>query len=751
MSGLLAFSTTIGFVLGSAAALKAVYLQQLRGSLVAYRLQFPRNLEESGAVSFLAGMTGLLLPWWKRWLGAPFVTFEVRANEGGIEHWLFVPAAWSPTVENLLQAHTPAIRYEQVDDERAAPRLVVGGEYRLSSGQRTLRVDAAALSVRLLTSLQPLRRDEMIVVQWTVTPSGPVAPARVAAANERQQTWLRSRSGVVPTAEEATALREKQSSPLLLGVVRIGTAARSIERARGLIRQVEAAWHSTRAPGVHLRRRMLGEGHAVARLRGRVVPLLLWPGIYNAQELSGLLGWPIGVEQVAGLVLGSSRVLAPSPLIPSTGTVIGTANFPGIARPVALDVEGRLRHVHVLGPTGVGKSTLLLNMLEQDLAAGRGVVCVDFKGDLITDLLDRVPNERRDDVVVLDPADDSPVGLNPLLSVDGPHGEVVVENLVGLLRALFAANWGPRSDDLVRGSLRTLVASGNYTLCEVAPLLLDASFRRRLVAQLDDPSLQEFWGWYDNLSNAERVSITAAPLNKLRSFVMRPAARAIVGQARPAIAMRDVLADKKVLLVSLAAGLLGTEAAALLGALVFSELWHSTLARAGMPAARRHAVMAYLDEFQEVVRLPVPMASVLAEARGLGVGFVLAHQHAAQLDTELRNAVLANARSRVVFQVAAQDARLLARELGGGLTPDDLQGLGAYEIAAQVYAAGRTQPPLTASTSPPTSIRTNGALIRGRSRQHYGVPRKQVEAEIRERQESRPDAPIGRRRRRESP
>lgn len=158
--------------------------------------------------------------------------------------------------------------------------------------------------------------------------------------------------------------------------------------------------------------------------------------------------------------------------------------------------------------------------------------------------------------------------------------------------------------------------------------------------------------------------------------------------------------------------------------------------------------MAHLDEFQHFLHLPTPMPTVLAEARGLGLGLNLLHQNLGQLPTEVRDAVLANARSRVVFQLSAQDAHVLARELGGGLTPEDLQGLGAYEIVVQLFAAGRTQPPVTARSLPPAPAYSDADAIRRRSRARYGVERSQVEAAMRSRHQSpKSDAPIGRRRR----
>lgn len=734
----------LGF-LGGIVALKMGERQRLRASLVAYELHFPRGLEADSVAQLLAGVSGFLPPWWRRWLITPFVVFELSADERGIEHRILLPQTWAPALENLLQSSLSGVRYEQVNTPELSAEKAV--EYRLNTNARSLRVDASAVSSRLLTSLQPLRRCEAVVVQWTLAPAGPVSPPRIVKPGEK--SWLGSQRGNAADVEAASALRAKQAHPLLLGVARVGVTSNSVARSRQLLRQVEVAWHGTRAPGVHLKRRALPARTAAGRINRRSVPLIAWPGSFNAEELSGLLGLPIGVTSIPGLALGGCRQIAASPRIARAGTVIAVSTFPGDARPLALDEQGRLRHVHVLGPTGTGKSTLLLNLVTQDLEAGYGVVLLDPKGDLAADVLARIPDRRRRDVIVLDPSDEErPVGLNPLRAANGASAEVVVENLVGLFKSLYRSSWGPRTDDVLRAALMTLAASGDATLCEVPLLLTDATYRRRLVGKLDDPiGLESFWGWYEALSDAERLTVVGPVLNKVRAFSMRPRVRRIIGQANPPLDLRDVLGRGKILIVSLASGLLGDEAAALLGALVIAELWHATTARANLTQAERQPVMAYLDEWQHFLHLPTPMASVLAEARGLGLGLTLAHQHLGQLPEAARDAVLSNARSRVTFQLPASDARLLAREMGGLLTADDLQGLGSFEVVAQLFAAGSTQPPATARTRPMPATCSDADEIRATSSAAYGVDRAEVEGAIRSRQtNSRPDDLVGRKR-----
>jgi hypothetical protein len=744
--------TVIAIIVLDALALSATLLilrrtlaKRQRRSLVAYRLGFPRGLEAEAVESFISGVSSLLPPWWKRWLLSPYVSLETHATARGITHYLLVPKQWARAVEGLLQASVPSVRYEPVEMPFAV--LNIGAEYRLSDHQRAIRVEPADLSAKLLAHLQPLAPKQVIVVQWLLTPHPPVGPVKVGRG--KPEPLVIGGAALPLDSEAGSALKQKQSRPLLLAAPRIGIEAEAVATARHLLRRVESVWHETRAPGVHLTRRLIPESTVARHMIERRAPQVTWPTTFNSQELSGLVGWPVDAIAVPGLPLGGCRLVPASPVIPRVGTVIADSNFPGDPRPLAMDLQARLRHTHILGPTGYGKSHAMATMISQDLQAGYGVIVLDPKGDLIETVLERVPPERQGDVIVLDPADSTrPVGLNPLHSLNPDHAETVVENLVGLFKSLYRQSWGPRLDDVLRAALLTLAGSDGATLCEVPFILTDPSYRQRLVGRIDDPiGLESFWGWYESISDAERQAAVGPVLNKVRAFSMRPRVRGIIGQSNPSLTLRDVIVGRKVLLVSLASGLLGDEAASLLGALVVAELWNATMARAAQPAATRHPVMCYLDEFARFLHLPTPMATVLAEARGMGLGLVLAHQHVAQLTTEAREAVLSNARSRILFQLPAADSRLMAKEFGGVLTADDLQGLGAYEVAVQLFAGGMTQPVATGKTRALSDPISSASGIRGMSRDRYGVDRADVERQIRARQSGHVSAPTGRRRR----
>ncbi|MGH2554564.1 MAG: type IV secretion system DNA-binding domain-containing protein, partial [Actinomycetota bacterium] len=466
----------------------------------------------------------------------------------------------------------------------------------------------------------------------------------------------------------------------------------------------------------------------------------------NARELTGPIAWPIEGPLIPGLALAGSRSTLPDPAVPPGPRVVGEATFSGAERQIALPEREALHHMHVVGPTGTGKSTLLANLILQDISDGRAVVVIDPKGDLVADVADRIPANHADRIVLLDPTDEErPLGLN-LLAGAHEAPELVTDQVIAIFHQMYSAFWGPRTQDVLHASLLTLSAEPGLTLCELPLLLTNDAFRRRLVSRVDDAiALGPFWSWYEHLRSGERTQAIGPVQNKLRPLLLRRRVRNVIGQARPTFTMGEVLAEPKVLLVSLAKGLLGPEAASLIGSLVVAQLWQAVQARAAFPAAQRRPAFVYADEFQEYTALPTDIADVLAQARGFGIGMVLAHQHLGQLPLQLRGAVLANARSRVVFQAAADDAGVLARQLGGGITPGDLQDLGPFEVYAGLYAAGRVRSPISAHTYPLSEPLGTRGRVREASRARYGRNRAEVEAEIVARQQQLPpDRPIGR-------
>ena len=721
-----------------------------------FELRFARETDPSAVTTFIGGLSGIRPLWYWRWLRLPTVIFELHAERGRIEHRLIVPRSLTGVVMTHLRAALPGVRLKR--QECQDPTATAAVELALSRTRRPLRTDRLpAVAAAVVGSVQPLRPGERLVVQWLLTPAAVPKPPRLPLRGKQPSAVLPDVTSngyeLLPHSEALKAERAKRAEPLFWSVGRVGVVSEK-SRANYLLDRVLAAYHLLNAPGVQLRRRqLLPSRWARHRLNNRRVPLLVWPALLNAAELSGVLGLPIGAKQLPGVRLGGCRQLPPSADIPSEGCVVARATFPGGERPLAITPEDRLLHLHVCGPTGSGKSTLLLSLITQDMAAGRGVVVVDPKGDLVSDALRRVPAFRTRDVIVLDPADDDrPVGLN-LLATEQASAELVAEHVVFIFHQLFAAFWGPRTDDVLRAALLTLMQEPGMTLVEVPLLLTNPAFRQRFVARVADDiiGLAPFWGWYESLSASDRGQVIAPLMNKLRATLLRSRVRYCIGQSRPGLSIERVLNEGKLLFVPLRKGLLGEEAAALLGSLFVSRLWQAAQARTGLPEAERRPVHLVIDEVQDYLRLPTSVGDMLAQARGLKLGLTVAHQHLGQLPSELRQDLLTNCRSRIIFQTTAKDARAFEHELRPYLTAEDLQGLDRFEVVAQLAVGQRVAPPVTGVTLPPPEVLHRGKAAREWSRQRYGQDRSVIEAEMRSRhQVEAPDAPVGRRPRRAS-
>lgn len=690
-------------------------------SLTWHRLRWPRDVtSEQVTQAFRLLATAA---------GQP-VVIEAIGSPGAVEHRLALPSGQARATVEQLRAAIVGLSVETLPERPVLPatRAV---ELRISTRRRPLRTDdPAGISRALLTALARLDKGESLSLQWVLGRA--VAPMAVSNRVESvaHESWLGALLlaplGPPPPidGEARSALRSKQAEPGWQLTGRIAVHAKNANRERQLIRQLGGALYASAAPGVGWRlRRNRPQNVSHARLPWR------WPLRLNAIELAALAAWPVGKTSELPVRRLASRPVPPAAAVPYSGRIIGQASFPGRERPLALSVTDSLRHLHLIGPTGSGKSTLLMNLIEQDMSAGRAVVVIEPKGDLIADVLRRAPPARIGDVVLIDPSDTTrPVGLNPL-QLHGRSPELAADQLLGLFHSLHAAHWGPRTHDILGASLLTLTRTPNMSLAALPLLLTDASFRRRVLRGVDDPvGLAPFWSGYEAWSEAERAAAIQPVLNKLRPLLMRPELRAVIGGTSTGFDLRRIFIERKILLVSLNKGLLGPETAALLGSLVVSQLWQAVLGRAAIAPERRHPVFVYVDEFQDYLHLPLDFADALAQARGLGVGFVISHQHLHQLDPAMRASVLANAQSRVAFRLPSEDARIMAA--GGTLDPEDFQSLGAFETYAQLVAGATVQPWCSLRSLSPSPPTTDPALVRAASSAAYGTDRAGVEAEL---------------------
>lgn len=720
-----------------------------------YELHPPRGLA-------LADVTGLLRPLASRprhglTKRTPLVVFELWSLAGVLRWRLGVERAVAAQVVRQFSAQQPGLGLVAVRQVNR-PNLTLAAPVRLHGLAWPLRLDTAtACSAELLGALAAVREHEAAVAQWVV---GPAQRRTVKLAEFTALEALGLRSPGKPTSGDAALWRQKTAEPLFAVRGRIGASAAVAARAGQLLRSLAAGLAQLSSPHASLRSGR-SSARAVRELDAVSPSVGSWSCILNAAELAAVLGWPLEGVDVPG-VIGGHIALAPPALLAPVGKtsagqrVLGESLHPSQASTlVHLPVATSQHHLHVIGPTGSGKSTLLAGLVAADMTAGHGVLVIEPKGDLVEDVLAQVPPERHGDVVVIDPANETmPVGVNVLA---GPAGEAErrADQLVGLFRDLNQASWGPRTSDVLLHALLTIARSNDGTLADVPVLLSDARFRRQTLSQVSDRLvLAPFWAWYDGLSDAERGQVVAPVLNKLRAFQSRTALRRMLGQVTPRFSLDALFTERRIVLVSLNRGLLGPETANLLGALLLSQLWQAMQRRTAIPTTQRPPVMVVIDEFQDYLRLPLALADVLAQARGLGIGLTLAHQHLGQLPPAMRTGVLANARTLISFRPAPEDAKPLAAAFGGGLTADDLLRLGAYQACVRTLVDAAVTTPFSVRTRPLPPSRSDPQTLRATSVRAWGTDGAALDAALLARWQGDtrpPEGPVGVKTRRRTP
>lgn len=686
-----------------------------RRELEALRLELPRELTHDQVSGWLAGLGALTrhIP----------VVIEIDADEHGIRHTLVAPRGHAKTVVQQARAMLPGLRAEVVPDYQLESFIIrAAGELKVTSTAHPLGQERAAeLASAFLTALQPLSQGTHIRVSWLIAGTTFPHPRRLA--------------GLPP--DLARFRRQKTRTPLLKVAGRIGVGAPDARRSRALLYRMYSTMRMLDGPGSALTRRMLPWRVVASRLHDHAIPLTIWPAILNTRELAGLLGFPLDGTSIPGLRTTTARQLPPPPDIPRGKLVLAQSNYPGMEdRPLALRQADRLRHLWLLGPTGTGKSTVLENAAVQDAYAGYGFAVVDPKADLCEGILARLPEERRDDIVVLNPATtERPIGFNILASAQNEQGrELVVDNVVHIFAEVWKSSFGPRTTDVLRNALLTLTATkapdgSAFTLAEVAPLLENPAFRRFVTMQPAVPEpVHAFWQSYEAMSSAQRTQTIAPSLNKLRALTTRSSLRLMLGQST-GIDVGDVFTKCRILLVSLNKGVVGSETAELVGALVVASLLNGMLKRTGLPPAERRPAWVYLDEWQDVLRIAGDIADAFAQARALGVGFTVANQYLGQLPPAIR-AATSTIRSSVTFQIDRDDAKALESKFLPTLTADDLMGMRAYEAVLRLCVNGQVRQPITGRTLPHCEPTQDAYALAAASRERFGTPRAIVEAAL---------------------
>lgn len=654
------------------------------------------------------------------------VIWEVRSQNGKVSYLIGAATRYIRNIEEAIRAHGD-IQFHEVDAEKRAA-VTTARQLKISHPTLSLKTDITEAVIRAgLAALAENKDGTEMVIQIVLGRAYAPSPVPTNLADPNA-TWLQILLGDVQkaSAESRKSVREKAEQHTFQAVIRVGITG---ENANNRLQSIISAFRVLESAGV----RIHTEEIKPHDLNSAHVP---WhfPLQLSVKELANFLLLPAGEEELPGTPgLHPKLTLPPhwyrNPTNRQNDRSFAISMDTISPKRLSISPKDSLEHTICLGPTGSGKSTAMLHLILADINAGRSVLVLDPKADLINDLLMRIPEKRMGDVVIIDPSDSCPCGFNPLAFKEYGNPSLIADAILSVLKEIFSDCWGIYTQDVLTAALLTLVETENSTLLWLLPLLTDERFRQKITNKVKDRiALRPFWEQFEALRDTEKRQQISPVLNKLRQLTLRPGLRNTLGQAKPKFSLTDLFYKRKIVLIPLNRGLTGGESARLLGSLIVGLTWMLALSRAGIPAKKRHIVEIYIDELQDYLSLPTDLSDALAQARGLGVGLTLAHQYRDQLPINIRSGVDANARNKIVFGLNSKDAKDMAA-MAPELTAEDFMALPRYQVYASFQSGGRNIGWVQGRTLPPPPALRDAAELKAKSQAVYGIPAEQIEEE----------------------
>lgn len=456
--------------------------------------------------------------------------------------------------------------------------------------------------------------------------------------------------------------------------------------------------------------------------------------ILTTEELASVFHLPsISVETPAISWTPAKRGEPPLNLPTENCTYIGRTSFRESLLKFGIKRDDRRRHLYLVGKTGSGKTTVFKNMIVQDMRNGEGLAVLDPHGDLIEEMLNYVPDNRVNDVVILDPGDlEFPAGFNMLEISDPNQKNLMASGLVDAFKKQFIDSWGPRLEYILNNTILTLLEVPRTTLLGLTRLLTDDNYQKYIVYKVKDPVIKSFWEkeFKDMKSNQKLITEAIAPIqNKVGRFLSSSTIRNILGQAKSTVNLDDIMNEGRILFVNLAKGRIGEDNSNLLGALIISRLQFTAMQRVKVVEEERRDFYVYADEFQNFAS--GSFASILSEARKYRLCLNLTHQYTAQLPKPMLEAVFGNVGTMISFALGAPDAKALALEFAPIFTDIDLISLERHNVYVKLMIDSMTSAPFSALTmafaEQPTGNKEKVVQL---SKEKYGTPAAVVEERI---------------------
>ncbi|MDP2691993.1 MAG: type IV secretion system DNA-binding domain-containing protein [bacterium] len=526
--------------------------------------------------------------------------------------------------------------------------------------------------------------------------------------------------------------------------VRLGYLSRStdVAGARIKVQEMSSSFNQFKWPEVNgLEIKVMGctdsaQGEALyQRMKDRVVE----PGMnFGVDELATIYHLPMWNLETPNIAWVRAKRLEPPAELPTTKdfddlTLLGKTNFRGVHKEFGIKEDDRRRHMYIIGKTGMGKSTVLENMIYDDIQKGRGVAVVDPHGELADKVTAMIPQHRINDAVIFDPSDSHfPVSFN-MLEVKSPeHRPLVASGLVGVFKKMYAESWGPRLEYILRNCILALTEYEGATLLGIPRLLVDPIYREKVVERITDPVVRSFWvDEFANMSDKMRTEAISPIQNKVGQFLSSPVIRNILGQPKSSIDIRHAMDTKKIFVVNLSKGKIGEDNSSLLGSMLITKFQLDAMSRADIAPEDRTDFYLYVDEFQNFAT--DSFATILSEARKYKLNLVMANQYVQQMEEEVMYAVFGNVGTLITFQVGFDDAEYFSKQFGEVVTPSDIISMQKYTAYIRLLVDNMPTKVFSATMSPPVDVDMDSPTrykVLKASRERYGNEKLQVEDKI---------------------
>lgn len=654
------------------------------------------------------------------------VIWEARAYGGRVRYLLGADKSYINKMQAVFRTHGRVQFHSILEDARRT--INTAKQLKVSHPGLSLKTDTALSVIRAgLAAMASTHKEEETVLQIIFGPSFAPSDLPKQLPNPHA-SWLQVLWGNAGQAspESRSSIKEKVQQHGFCTAIRIGSSGKN---AFGRINDVLCALKTLESAGV----RIYTKTENPININEAYVPWC-FPLKMSVKELAHFLLLPAGDNELAGTAGLHPKALPPPEWYQNPVSSAQSRTFAistSVADRVELSISPKdsLEHTILLGPTGTGKSTTMLHLALADINAGRSVLLIDPKADLVNDILASIPESRRDEVVVIDPSDPCPVGFNPFAFKNYRNPTLIADAVLAVLKEIFAENWGIRSQDILSAALLTLAETKGSSLLWLPALLTDDAFRHKITSKVKDKiALKPFWDSFEAMKDNERRQEIGPVMNKMRQFLLRPGLRNVLGQSDPKFNLTDLFYKRRIVLVPLNKGVIGAESARLLGSLIVGLTWTLALSRSNLPPEKRHIVSVFIDELQDYLSLPTDLSDALAQARGLGLGITMAHQYRDQLPPNIRAGIDANARNKIIFGLNSKDAKDMAA-MTHELEARDFMNLPRYQIYTTFQSAGKNTSWIQGQTlSPPPTLQL-AAELKASSMAMYGIPAEDVERE----------------------